>query len=197
MRVDLTDREALVVGSGPVAEAVIAGLATNGAHVGRMPRAVGGAPDILVLISELPAEATPSNRLEISGVAEAWAPRMADRGGRIVFLLGAIGTLPARRFPGPSASAATLVFCMRGLAMRFGPKVLVNAVGAGAIIEEASGSFVAGSQAMLSHVPTGQPGSVPNLTDAVLFLCDPMNSYMTGQVLTVDGGWSAGYGRNF
>jgi NAD(P)-dependent dehydrogenase (short-subunit alcohol dehydrogenase family) len=89
------------------------------------------------------------------------------------------------------------VFCMRGLAMRFGPQVLVNAVGAGAIVDEASGSFVAGAQAMLSHVPTGQPGAICDLVDAVLFLCDPMNSYMTGQVLTVDGGWSAGYGRNF
>jgi NAD(P)-dependent dehydrogenase (short-subunit alcohol dehydrogenase family) len=197
MRVDLTNCEALVAGSGPVVEAAIAGLTSNGAHVRRTPPTGDSVPDLLLLASELRAEATPSKRPEIAGLAETWAPRMEVRGGRIIFLLGAIGTLPARRFPEPSASMATLVFRMRGLAMRFGPKVLVNAVGAGAIVDEASTRFVAGAQAMLSHVPTGRPGSIRNLIDAMLFLCDPMNSYMTGQVLTVDGGWSAGYGRNF
>ena len=26
---------------------------------------------------------------------------------------------------------------------------------------------------------------------------DPLNTYTTGQMLSVDGGWTAGYGRNF
>ena len=32
---------------------------------------------------------------------------------------------------------------------------------------------------------------------AALFLCDPANTYTTGQLLSVDGGWTAGYARNF
>jgi Enoyl-(Acyl carrier protein) reductase len=198
VKVNLADREAFVVGEGSVTEAVIAGLADNGARVRPTPTETdGAAPDILVLGGELRAEWPTSNGFEMKALSEIWAPRMVQRGGRIVFLLGAIGSLPIRRYREQSAIAAALVFHMRGLAMRFGPSVLVNAVGAGAIMDAQTGRLVAGAGAMLSHVPSGRSGSIADLVNAMLFLCDPLNSYMTGQVLTVDGGWSAGYGRNF
>ena len=69
-----------------------------------------------------------------------------------------------------------------------------NAVGFGLFEAEKT---VSGDEAQLSHVPLGRPGSIDEAVAAVLFLCDPMNSYTTGQMLVVDGGWSAGYGRNF
>ena len=40
-------------------------------------------------------------------------------------------------------------------------------------------------------------GTVDEVVAAVLFFCDPGNSYTTGQMLAVDGGWMAGYGRTF
>ena len=82
---------------------------------------------------------------------------------------------------------------MRGLAMRFGPEVLVNAVGIGAIGDP----LVAGDEAMVGHASVGRVGTAMEVADTVLFLCDPANTYLTGQMLSVDGGWSAGYGRNF
>ena len=45
---------------------------------------------------------------------------------------------------------------------------------------------------MLDHVPLGRP-DVDEIAVAALFLADPENSYMNGHIVTVDGGWTAGY----
>jgi NAD(P)-dependent dehydrogenase (short-subunit alcohol dehydrogenase family) len=50
---------------------------------------------------------------------------------------------------------------------------------------------------MLSHVPLGRPGTCEEIANSVLFLAAPESSYITGQVLCVDGGWTAGYTRDF
>lgn len=126
--------------------------------------------------------------------ARSLADRMAKRGsGRIVFILSAIGSLPTRRHPEYSVQMAAAVAGMRSLAMTFGPNLCVNAVGVGAIGDP----IEAGDLAMLSHASVGRAGTVAEVVDTILFLCDPMNSYTTGQMLNVDGGWTAGYGRDF
>ena len=45
---------------------------------------------------------------------------------------------------------------------------------------------------MLSHVPMGRPGTVEEIAHAVLFFVAPESTYITGQNLCVDGGWTAG-----
>ena len=50
---------------------------------------------------------------------------------------------------------------------------------------------------MLDHVPLGRPGTADEIAVAALFLADPENSYMNGHILDVDGGWTAGYARDF
>jgi len=123
------------------------------------------------------------------------ATAMAERGaGRIVFLMSAIAGMPMRRHPRFSIENASILAGMRTLAMEFGPKVLVNAVGIGAVENT---TVVSGDEAMLSHTPVGRAGSIDEAVAAVLFFCDPLNTYTTGQMLSVDGGWTAGYGRNF
>ena len=52
-------------------------------------------------------------------------------------------------------------------------------------------------QRMLDHIPLGRPAAVDEIANGVLFLVDPDNSYMTGHILTVDGGWTCGYARDF
>ncbi|MEI6100185.1 MAG: SDR family oxidoreductase [Alphaproteobacteria bacterium] len=127
-------------------------------------------------------------------IAERMAAKMLESAsGRIIFLLSAVAAMPMRRYPEYSVMQAAALSRMRGLAMRFGPEVLVNAVGIGAIGDP----LVAGDEAMVGHASVGRVGTAMEVADTVLFLCDPANTYLTGQMLSVDGGWSAGYGRNF
>lgn len=195
MRIDLAGQRACLLGErSGLLDAVATALERNGCTVDVGPGAPADAvPDILLLSGELLAAASPAGVAIPDQIAAAMARRGA---GRIVVLLSALAALPARRFPEASLSAAAGLFDVRLAAMRHGPALRINAVGCGAIASP-QGPLVAGDAAMLSHVPTGQPGGVDDVVNAVLFLCDPANSYMTGQMLTVDGGWSAGYGRNF
>ena len=45
--------------------------------------------------------------------------------------------------------------------------------------------------ALLAKTPAGRLGQVGDMTGAALFLASPASDYMTGQSLTVDGGWTA------
>jgi hypothetical protein len=191
MKVDLDGKRFRLVGAlDGISKAVIAALTANGAR--------RSAEEIDILIVSHALLPNPPARLEawtteLTAEAEAMA---AGGGGRIVLLLSAMAAIPMRRHIDYSAEMAAAAGRMRGLAMQFGPDILVNAVGAGMIGDE-SGHLLSGDENQLSHVALGKPGTVEDIVNAVLFLCDPLNSYTTGQLLTVDGGWSAGYGRNF
>jgi 3-oxoacyl-[acyl-carrier protein] reductase len=92
------------------------------------------------------------------------------------------------------------------MALELGPYgILTNAVAPGSTLTEGTrrlfygpdGSFHTHVQRMLDHVPLGRPGTPDEIAVAVLFLADPENSYTNGHILTVDGGWTAGYTRDF
>lgn len=150
-------------------------------------------PDILLLSLPLAARDGFDAAAALAPAREIGAA-MAERGsGRILILLSALAGLPMRRHPHYSATMAAAAAGMRSLAMQLGPEVLVNALGLGAFGDPP----LSGDAAMLGHAPLGRTGTPDEIAGPVLFLCDPMNSYTTGQLLLVDGGWSTGYGRNF
>ncbi len=175
----------------PVTEMTVGRMHANGAVV--VWGDTADVPDILVISLPL----IPIDGLVIAplqAVAGAAGDAMAARGrGRIIFILSAVAAIPMRRHPDYSMQMGTMLTLMRTLAMRLGPGLQVNAVGVGAIGDP----LIAGDAAMIGHASVGRPGTVEEVADTVLFLCDPANTYLTGQMLSVDGGWSAGYGRNF
>ncbi len=194
MEIDLAGAAVALEGaSNPVVEAALAALRANDGRLveGMQARSA----DILLMSCPLRPGATAENPATLYAVARKAAVAMTERGsGRIVFLLSATAGMPMRRHPRFSMENASILAGMRTLAMEFGPKVLVNAVGVGAVEDE---SMVSGDKAMLSHTPVGRAGNIEEAVAAVLFFCDPLNTYTTGQMLAVDGGWTAGYGRNF
>jgi NAD(P)-dependent dehydrogenase (short-subunit alcohol dehydrogenase family) len=71
--------------------------------------------------------------------------------------------------------------------------IRVNAVCPGLIWTPMADQMVAAGQsealnAMLKSVPMGRYGRAEEIADAVLWLCSPASSYVTGQSISVDGG---------
>lgn len=126
----------------------------------------------------------------------------AGKGGRIVNIASVVG-LAAMRLQSPFVAAkAGIIHLTRSMALELGPQgVTTNAIAPGSIMSEgtralfygADGSFAARTAEFLQHVPLGRPGSAEEIAEAVLFLVSPGASYINGQVLAVDGGWTAGY----
>jgi 3-oxoacyl-[acyl-carrier protein] reductase len=148
--------------------------------------------------------------VDLTGLYEmskaAAAPMRARRSGRIINIASIAGLVPLRLQCAFVAAKAGVVNLTRAMALELGPHgILVNAVAPGSTLTEgtrrlfygADGSFHTQVQQMLDHVPLGRPATPDEIAVAVLFLADPENSYTNGHILTVDGGWTAGYTRDF
>jgi 3-oxoacyl-[acyl-carrier protein] reductase len=132
---------------------------------------------------------------------------MAEQGsGRIINIASIAGLVPLRLQCAFVAAKAGLVNLTKAMALELGPRgVLVNGIAPGSILTEgtkqlfyaADGQFHANMQRMLDHVPLGRPGTSEEIAHAALFLAAPESSYINGHILTVDGGWTAGYARDF
>ncbi|MGI6414996.1 MAG: SDR family NAD(P)-dependent oxidoreductase [Thermoguttaceae bacterium] len=126
--------------------------------------------------------------------------------GRIINISSVVGLVPLRLQCAFAAAKAGVVNLTKAMAIELGREgVTVNAVAPGSILTEGTRQLFYGSdglfrdavQQMLAHVPLGRPGTTEEIAHAVLFLAAPESSYVNGAVLTVDGGWTAGYTREF
>jgi len=140
-------------------------------------------------------------------VTHAAAPALFARGGsRIVNIASVFGLVPARLQCAFVAAKAGVVNLTKAMALEFAERgVLVNAIAPGSIPLEGGKQLFAGKdpvmqgrlEGMLSHIPLHRFGTCQDIANAALFLVAPENTYITGSVLTVDGGWTAGYSRDF
>jgi 3-oxoacyl-[acyl-carrier protein] reductase/2-deoxy-D-gluconate 3-dehydrogenase len=123
-------------------------------------------------------------------------------GGRIVNIASVVG-LAAMRLQVPFAAAkAGIVHLTRAMAIELGHMgILTNAIAPGSIISEGTralfygkgGLFGSRTEEFMRHIPMGQPGDPEDIARAVHFFASPAASYVNGQCLAVDGGWTAGY----
>jgi NAD(P)-dependent dehydrogenase (short-subunit alcohol dehydrogenase family) len=96
--------------------------------------------------------------------------------------------------PGYSASKGGVAQLTKSLAIAYaGENIRVNAVAPGWIATPLTGALrddEARSQAILSRTPLNRWGQPEDIAGAVLFLCSPAARFITGAVLTIDGGYS-------
>ncbi|GHV69418.1 3-oxoacyl-ACP reductase [Spirochaetia bacterium] len=89
-----------------------------------------------------------------------------------------------------AASKAGLIGLSKSLAQEYsGRGVRVNAVAPGFISSDMTNAMPeAAKEKMLEHIPLKRAGMPEDVAEAVLFLASGSSSYITGQVLAVDGG---------
>ncbi|MBN2295141.1 MAG: SDR family oxidoreductase [Pirellulales bacterium] len=126
--------------------------------------------------------------------------------GRIINIASVVGLVPLRLQCAFVAAKAGVVNLTKSMAMELGSAgINVNCIAPGSILTEGTkdlfygenGKFKESVQSLIDHIPQGRPGRPEEIAAAALFLAAPEASYVNGAILTVDGGWLAGYVRDF
>jgi len=122
--------------------------------------------------------------------------QMAKNGyGRIVNISSIFGIKSRAERSSYSAAKAGLIGQTRGAALDLAAEgVLVNAVAPGFVETDLTKKILGekGMKEIIGRIPVGRMASPEDIVPAVLFLASGLNTYITGQVLTADGGFIIG-----
>jgi len=121
---------------------------------------------------------------------EACRPMMKNQRGKIINIASVVGLMGNAGQANYSASKAGLIGLTKTLAREFASRnICVNAVAPGFIKTAMTDKLSDDAKARLTQaIPMQRLGLPDDVANAVLFLASPLADYITGQVLTVDGG---------
>lgn len=117
------------------------------------------------------------------------------RGGKckIVNIASLLSFQGGIRVPAYAASKGGVAQLTKALANEWAPKgIQVNAIAPGYFATtntEALQADETRNRQILERIPAGRWGQPEDLTGAALFLCSSASDYVTGTIVTVDGGW--------
>jgi len=125
---------------------------------------------------------------------QAFAPRMATRGwGRILNVASIFAVVTRERRAAYSMTKAALASLTRTAAIEFGPGgVLVNALAPGYVDTELTRRNNPPEQvkAIEASIPLRRMAHAAELAEVAAFLVSGRNTYLTGQTVLVDGGFT-------
>ncbi|MGZ9221644.1 MAG: SDR family oxidoreductase [Anaerolineales bacterium] len=119
-------------------------------------------------------------------LARACAMKMTD-GGLIVNITDVGAQKTWSRYPSYTVSKAALESLTRILARAFAPKIRVNAIAPGFVLQSEIVSEEEW-QRLINRIPLKRPARTEEIASALEFLLK--NEYITGQTIVVDGGYS-------
>jgi hypothetical protein len=187
--VDAADRERLVATA--LERFGRVDILVNNAGVGTPEAAESEAPERFAEVLEV-------NLTAAFALSQLAGRSMLEAGqGSIVNVVSILGIISAGQIPFPSyaASKGGLIALTRELAGEWSRGgVRVNALAPGWFETEMTAEMFADERSMTwvrRKAPMGRPGRPHELDGALLFLASDASSYVTGQVLAVDGGWTA------
>ncbi|MFE4227910.1 2-dehydro-3-deoxy-D-gluconate 5-dehydrogenase KduD [Arthrobacter sp. NPDC056886] len=114
-------------------------------------------------------------------------------GGKIIFTASLLSFQGGINVPGYTAAKSGIAGLTKALSNEWAAHgINVNAIAPGYIATdntEALRNDPSRSKAILDRIPAGRWGTADDMAGAVVFLSSPASDYVSGTVLSVDGGW--------
>jgi len=118
-------------------------------------------------------------------------PMMKAKSGSIINMSSVIGLMGNAGQGSYAASKAGIIGFTKSVAKELGSRnIRCNAIAPGFVETDMTGYLKEGDQAdkYKAGIPLGKFGTVEDIANVTLFLASELSSYVTGQVITVDGG---------
>jgi NAD(P)-dependent dehydrogenase (short-subunit alcohol dehydrogenase family) len=161
-------------------------------HVVVNSAATGRFAHILDVPEEEWDETMRTNLKSVYFSCQTFIPRMMASGGGVFVNISSVnGSIANPSFVAYATSKSALNGLTRNIALDYGPKgIRANAIAPGAIFSPSAAARLDGEEAnsIRDNYPIGRWGAPEDVANAALYLASDEASFVTGIVLTVDGG---------
>lgn len=120
-------------------------------------------------------------------------PDSSSRRGAIINIASLMSFQGGLRVPAYAASKGGVAQMTKGMSNEWAGKgIAINCIAPGYIATEMNTALIndeARAKSILERIPAGRWGSPDDFKGAVVFLASRAAAYVSGEILTVDGGW--------